>query len=54
MEKKKNIPPGSNCMQNMACVNMLLYNVLMWFAPAINQWKLNCLRNKLYVFGFEV
>lgn len=27
--KKKNIPPGSNCIQNKACVNMLLYNVLM-------------------------
>lgn len=28
---------GSNCMQNMACVNVPTYNVPLWFAPTINQ-----------------
>lgn len=51
---EKNIPPGSNCMQNMAFVNMPLHNGLMWFAPTVNQWKLKSLRNKLYILGFEV
>jgi len=34
---KNHKPAGSNSMQNMACVNVPFYNVLMQFTPTINQ-----------------
>lgn len=34
---KNHTPAGSNCMQNMACVNVPFYNMLMWFALAVNE-----------------